>query len=385
MSTTTRWRLLGPDEEQRGTDAGGLIASHGELQARHDRFASGPSGQVDQIDIGNGKFQLSILPTRGMGIHEAICSDGLRLGWNSPVNGPVHPSLVPLFDPSGLGWLEGFDELLCRCGLTSNGAPDFDDDGKLIYPLHGRIANLPARQVELVIDRDNEVMTLTGHVDEIRFHFQKLRLTSQYVLRAGTSFVDITDTITNLSASEAESQLLYHINFGPPLLGEGSRFIGPIRRLMPRTDLAADQLERWDRYVDGVAGAAETVYFATLQADTEGQTQVMLVDPTASRSAYLQFSTAQLPCFTLWKNETALEDGYVTGLEPGTNYPNPRQFEGHHGRVVKLAPGASHSVNLRLGFDANEDKVAARIRTIESLAAAPTEIVTRPEPDWCSG
>ena len=28
-----------------------------------------------------------------------------------------------------MGWLEGFDELMCRCGLESNGAPDLAANG----------------------------------------------------------------------------------------------------------------------------------------------------------------------------------------------------------------------------------------------------------------
>ena len=83
------------------------------------------------------------LPTRGMSLWKAWV-DGQALGWNSPVRGPVHPSLVPLGDPGGLGWLDGFDELFVRCGLESNGAPEFAENGQLRYGLHGRIGNKPA-------------------------------------------------------------------------------------------------------------------------------------------------------------------------------------------------------------------------------------------------
>jgi hypothetical protein len=55
------------------------------------------------------------------------------------------PSLIPPVS----GWLEGFDELLVRCGLQSNGAPQFTPQGQLQYPLHGRIANLPVEYVEV--------------------------------------------------------------------------------------------------------------------------------------------------------------------------------------------------------------------------------------------
>ena len=80
-----------------------------------------------------------------MGIRRAVCGD-LQLGWQSPVKGPVHPAFVSTRDPRGFGWIAGFDELLVRCGLESNGAPEFTN-GVLRYPLHGEVANLPAHTV----------------------------------------------------------------------------------------------------------------------------------------------------------------------------------------------------------------------------------------------
>ena len=41
-----------------------------------------------------------------------------------------------------------------------------------------------------------------------------------------------------------------------------------------------------------------------------------------------------MPWFTQWKNTTSVADGYVTGIEPGTNFPNPRTYEGEQGRVI---------------------------------------------------
>ena len=41
----------------------------------------------------------------------------------------------------------------------------------------------------------------------------------------------------------------------------------------------------------------------------------------------------------MWRNTAALEDGYVTGLEPATNFPNFKSFERQQGRVRLLPPG----------------------------------------------
>ncbi|HID21694.1 MAG TPA: DUF4432 family protein, partial [Planctomycetaceae bacterium] len=92
---------------------------------RKQTLRGGLQDGVEIVEINNGRMRLTVLPTRGMGIWKAWV-DQTPLGWNSPVRGPVHPKFVPLTEPSGLGWLEGFDELAVRCGLESNGEPDFD-------------------------------------------------------------------------------------------------------------------------------------------------------------------------------------------------------------------------------------------------------------------
>ena len=66
---------------------------------------------VDVVEVDNGRLRFVVIPTRGMGLWRASCGD-VQLGWKSPVQGPVHPAFVPLWEASGLGWLDGFDELL---------------------------------------------------------------------------------------------------------------------------------------------------------------------------------------------------------------------------------------------------------------------------------
>lgn len=115
------------------------------------RLHGGVQEGVDVVEIDAGKFSFVVLLSRGMNIWKARCGD-VELKWDSPVRGPVHPRFVPIFAPNGCGWLEGFDEWVARCGLESNGAPEFDENGVLRYPLHGRISNLPARRVEVTVD-----------------------------------------------------------------------------------------------------------------------------------------------------------------------------------------------------------------------------------------
>src|SRR5207245_5211426 len=70
-----------------------------------------------------------------------------------------------------------------------------------------------------------------------------------------------------------------------------------------------------------------------------GGALALLSHRAADKGLALRFRHAELPCFTVWKNTGALEDGHVTGLEPATNFPNFKSFERQQGRVRLLPPG----------------------------------------------
>ena len=210
------------------------------------RFASavlrgGLRDGVDFIEIDNGRFSFSVLPSRGMGLWKARLDD-IPVAWSSPVQGPVHPKFVPVAEPSGLGWLDGFDELLARCGILSNGAPRLQRAGTTHVSL-ARADRQPAcdSTVELVVDDATGELTLVGVVDEVRFHCHKLRLTSTIRTKVGEPGLRITDEITNLSANPGEAQLLYHINFSGPFCVPGSKVIVPAKTVAPRRQRGADR------------------------------------------------------------------------------------------------------------------------------------------------
>lgn len=343
----------------------------------------GLSDSVEVVHVSNGAFSFDVLPTRGMSLWKAWLGD-LEIGWRSPVRGPVHPKFVPLMEPGGLGWLDGFDELLVRCGLESNGAPDFDDSGRLRYPLHGRIGNRPAYQVEVSIDGDTGEITVTGVVEEIRFHFLKARLTSTVTTRVGEPGLRIHDTVENLSGSPAEIQMLYHINFGQPLLEAGSRFVAPVKMVVPRNARAAEGIATWDSYTAAAAGYEEQVYFLELLGAKDGTTQALLKNAQGTLGVSMHLNLRQLPCYTVWKNTTSLADGYATGLEPGVNFPNPRSYEGRQGRVVKLAPGGKAFFDLRLEVHQNAAEIEQAEAAITRLqAGVKPEIYDEPQAGWC--
>ena len=135
-------------------------------------------------------------------------------------------------------------------------------------------------------------------------------------------------------------QMLYHFNIGQPLMRAGARITAPVAAVAPQTQVAAKEgVDTWNIMPPSRPGSSEQVYGLDLAADSAGETRVLVSGLTNDEAVGLRFNKRTLPCFTVWRNTPAESDGYVLGIEPGTNYPNPRTFEQQHGRVVTLKPG----------------------------------------------
>ncbi len=332
-------------------------------------LVSGRSSGVQLLTVDTGRLKATVIPTRGMGLWKAW-SDEFQIGWDSPVRGPVHPALVPLEDPSGVGWLEGFDELLVRCGLSSNGAPEFDSNGKLLWPLHGRIANQIATRLWLEIDEERGILDVVGIVPETRFLVNNLVLETRYRFRYGQSEIEIMDKVTNASSMPATMQLLYHINIGSPILEAGSEVFVASKKVIPRDQRAADGFDCWSKCGGPTVGYAEQVYFIEPVADRNGFAEAAIVNSLKDRGLSVTFEVSTLPFMTFWKNTAALQDGYVVGIEPATGYPNPRSTEAKHDRLIPLPANGSITFSMKLqplnGSTAVE-KSLARIKSVSCL------------------
>lgn len=356
-------------------------------RTRHGGFAEG----VDVIEVNNGMLSFTVVPTRGMGLWKGRY-DGCEIGWNSPVTGPVNPLFVNSLDNGGVGWLQGFDECIVRCGLNSNGAPGKDrvpdNNGNLseiMLPLHGRIANIPAHYVSISVMESGETteLVVSGVVDEGMPFFPHLRLETRISTVVGSHSVTFHDEVVNMNTVEREMELLYHCNFGEPFLGKGSRLVAPSRQVAPRDARAAEGIREYDTYLAPTPGYVEQVYWHQLCADRKGNTVALLRNKIGSKGVALRFNVRQLPCFAQWKNTVGAGDGYVTGLEPGTNYPNSKLFERQKGRVIRLAPGQRHVVNLSMEIHTTGRGVADVEKEIALLSGGKRpQVFPNPVPEW---
>jgi hypothetical protein len=337
---------------------------------------------VQQVVINNGKLQITVIPTRGMGITDVAYDfdpenkkQPKRLRWQSPVQEIINPAFMNLNARGGLGWLEGFNEFMCRCGMENVGQPGKDEivtntgaKAEVDLTLHGKVANIPARWVELVVDTAPPYrIRIRARVDEKMMFGTNLELHTEISTEPGSMEFRIEDKVVNKSSQPQEFQMLYHTNIGKPLLEEGARFLAPVKRVIPVNAHSAKDVKAFGDIAGPTPGIIEQAYFFHPIAGKDGDTLALLHNKTKNEGLSMRWSVKELPYLTLWKNTAAVEDGYVIGIEPGTSFPNMRRVERKAGRVPRLEGGKSHTMRIDFGVHVGEAALEPVFNRIEAL------------------
>lgn len=309
---------------------------------------------------------IALSPSRGMDLLQ-VNGHGVRLGWDSPVNEVVNPAYINLESRNGLGWLEGFNEMMVRCGFEWTGHPVTKDG--MIYTLHGKAGNTPASKVEVEVDdQAPHEIRIRGLLKENTFKKANLETWTELRYVPGRDSFTVHDVLTNHADYPHDYQIIYHSNFGTPILEKDARFIAPLKSVSPFNDYAKKGLEGWNTYGAPTKDFDEMVFNLVPKADSNGKTVAAVINSKGDKGAAIEFDTRQLPLLTLWKNTDTLKQGYVTGIEPGTNYAYPVTIEKEQGRVKQLQPGQSTEFVLTYSLLKDADavqKVEARVKQIQ--------------------
>ncbi len=302
---------------------------------------------VEALEVWTGSgLAFTVLPGRGLDVANATWK-GQSLCWLSPT-GIVSPAHA---EEPDAGWLRSFGGgLLATCGL-SNVGPPVAERGKA-YGLHGRIGTQGAENLAVTQEwaGDEFLLSVRGTLREAAVFGENLRLTRTLSTRLGATGFSLDDRVENLGFEAQPLALLYHFNFGSPLLGPGARVVAPIVATEARDEVArADRgVETCRVFPPPTHGFREKVYFHTLAPGADGRTFVALVNDTGASpwGVVLRWSQEQLPCFTQWT--MAGEGTYVLGLEPGTVVPLGRSALREVGRLPLLEPHSTRDFHLEV-------------------------------------
>ena len=249
------------------------------------------------VDIDTGAMKISVVPTRGMNVLEAVAGN-VRLGWKSPVSEVVNPAFIELNGRGGLGWLEGFNEMVVRCGYEWVGHPGMDKG--VLLPLHGLAANIPASNVVLSIDEEPPyTIRLKGELKEQAFKLVNFVIATELSTEPGAQHFSIHDTLNNNGDYPKEYEALYHSNFGPPLLDPGAGFSAPVQQVSPFNERAVGEVADWQTYREPTRDYDETVFNVVPYGDENGETLAVLHNAAGDLGVSLGFNIQQLPVFSM--------------------------------------------------------------------------------------
>ncbi|MBE1440983.1 aldose 1-epimerase family protein [Paenibacillus sp. OAS669] len=340
-------RLYGKDWSRRELEA---RVGRVEQIAGIRRFLSteGKESGVEQIQVRTGAgLCYYVTPTKGLDISLAEFG-GTPISWQSP-NTDVHPGYYAAQENEWLRTASG--GLLMTCGLTQVGSA-CEDQGEQLG-LHGRAHHTPAAQVAAtsVWQGDEMDMTISGVVEETSIFGGTLRLSRQIRSQLGRNEIIIRDEVRNMGFSRCPHMLLYHFNFGFPLLCEDTRiYIGSNEAVQARGSSVL--IDGYDRWQSPDPAFQEKVYYHSCGAQPEVRIEnanFPLAQGAGRIRVTLCWSAETLPLLVQWYMPGA--GTHVLGLEPANCRVEGRWKEREQGTLVYLEPGQIVRHEIRLNVE----------------------------------
>ncbi|MBQ3269577.1 MAG: aldose 1-epimerase family protein [Clostridia bacterium] len=290
--------------------------------------------QIIEIATAGG-LQLDLLPDSGLDIGQARYR-GVNMSWISK-NGPDAPRCDNPFENEFLKYFPG--GLLYTGGLRSSGPGN--RDGEEWHPLHGRFHGLCAQQVSARVEDD--VIVVSGVIRETALFGHALEVKREYRIPVFGAEIRLTDELTNLAHQSEEYQVLYHCNFGWPLVSEEARVELPEKRkTTPRTPFAATGLDQVETFTRPVPGEEERVFF-----HEDMEKRAAIVNPKLNTRMTITWSDT-LPILSHWRSMASGD--YVCGLEPSNSYIMGRAAERANGTLKVLAPFETVRMAVTIAF-----------------------------------
>ncbi|GAA3403756.1 aldose 1-epimerase family protein [Paenibacillus hodogayensis] len=316
------------------------------------KHADGKETGVEVIRVRTGSgLAYDVTPQKGLDISLAELG-GVPLSWQAP-NGNVHPMY---YGPEGADWLRtASGGLLMTCGLAHVGSPGSDAHGR--YGLHGRVHHTPASHIAAGEHWSGDELELrvSGIVEETAIFGGHLRLIREISSFLGENRIVIRDRVENRGFRSAPHLMLYHFNFGFPLLGEQTEVRFPAAELAPKEE--GTPVEGYDRWQAPDAQAEERVYYHRLRPeakDEAGMAEVSIHNrafpangAAGPVAVTLRWSADTLPLLVQWRMPG--EGDHVLGLEPSNCVVGGREAViRDRGGLPELAPGEAVEYRLEL-------------------------------------
>lgn len=318
---------------------------------------------VNAVDLWNGSgLYMTILSDRASDI-SALTFQGKSLCWHSGV-GVSAPEFLHKGD---FEWDRNFGGgMMATCGLTTAGLPSVDEGE--VLTLHGEISNTPSEAVNCRSGwQDGDyVLEYSAKTRQVRPYGENLCLTRRIQVKMGENVVRVFDTVENLGFKETPLMLIYHLNFGYPLLDEGAKLYLTREECFPTSPWAEESLDQIGVITPPDDSYRARAYNHSVTADEEGYAYASILNEKIELGATVKFAADNLNKFNLWK--CLQKRNYVVGLEPCNCRTWGRDTARKNNDLVFLKPLESKDFYFEIQIHSGAEELeTARSRYISSL------------------
>lgn len=312
----------------------------------------GKGNEVIQVRNGSGlQFQISVSRAFDIGLCELY---GIPISWLS-ATGPIFPYFYEK-DPSEYQ-RNSEGGLLTTCGLTYMGKSGVDEGKQLGQ--HGTISSTSAEllQSEGLWIGDCYELIFRAKVRENVSHGKHLTMYRTISTRLGENQIKIHDQIVNESYKSVEHMVLYHFNFGYPLISETSFISIPDGKR--RWINGEGPVEGWNGCSKLSDNATPTVMLHEDLASVDGMVNLVIENRIVQNNqnkklvVTLQYPIAECPQLTQWKYMA--KGVNVLGIEPGNASTEGRHIHRQRGTLQFLQPGEVKEYSFTLNFKLEEE------------------------------
>ena len=325
-------------------------------------YRSGKAKGCGALEVYNqAGLCFSVLPDQCLDIYD-LRFKGLNIGFPSKNGLQNSAAFNALGGEFAYYWRAG---MLYTCGLA-NAGPPCDDNG-LWRTQHGRIGMIPADNVrcDSFWKDDDYILSIEGEVTESMLFGSRLKLSRRIETGYNSREIRVSDVLRNLQPADEEFMLLYHVNFGYPLVDEGARLIKGKGGVKPRTDHAAAGLHEWDKVTAPLDINEEQCFFHENIADRNGYAFFGIVNDRLGIGAYVKYTLDTLPITVEWKN--MLSHDYVIALEPGNTYIMGRAEERKNGTLPVLTGYGEQRFEVHIGILEGAGEISSFETMLENL------------------
>lgn len=303
---------------------------------RESQLLRGRGEQIHIAEFYNAAgLRFTVVPDRCMDLFD-FSYKGVNLSFQSK-NGLTSPQA---FCPSNGEFAEQWPGgMLVTCGLGNVGG--HSDEGG-VFPTHGRISHVPAKNfgTETYWENGDYVLRATGEVHQTKMYGRHLSIRRTLETSLNSKTLKIHDIISNFEPTDEPYMLLYHVNFGYPLLQEDTCVEASKADLSPMNPISGD----YHHMTAPIDGKGEELYFRTNLGD---RACGVIYNERLELGAYVAFDTKNLPNMVQWKMMKSHD--YVLALEPCNTFGINRKEAMAENKIAVLPAYSSVENHLEIG------------------------------------